>query len=214
MKRLCQLLLSLSLCAAPLAIGCSSAASSSDDPAMADGSDEELRSPATAFFEREPLSGTRVEALRRELTKASTGYAWVQNQGTVFGVEWQAPAAALDDGARASVVQAAFTFHLRNADASMKNRKYVSDLKAIAATDEALGAALDFVGLQPDDGDAATTAERAKLADALGAAARTKSLTVYTGSLHYQVDMYWENVLVVVDEENRQILFATGGYGT
>ncbi len=29
-----------------------------------------------------------------------------------------------------------------------------------------------------------------------------------------QVDMYWENALLVIDEKNHQILVVTGGYGT
>ena len=62
--------------------------------------------------------------------------------------------------------------------------------------------------------DAETDAKRAALEGALRDVARTRSITVMTARLTHQEDMLWEGALVVIDEDNRQILFATGGFGT
>ena len=198
---------SVAACAAP-------SAASGDDSAVADD-EAELRSVASGFFERSPLSDRAVEGLRRELARAGDGWVWVRNQGGSFAVQWESDRrAALSNSETTSLAQAAFAFHLRMADASMKNRRYLHRVETVAHDDASLGAALDAIGLSEDSPDAATASERAKLLSALRDAAARPGVTILRDSLDYQVDMYWEGALVVVDETHRQILFATGGYGT
>lgn len=198
---------SAAACAAP-------SAAPSDDSAVAND-DAELRSIASGFFERSPLSDRAVEGLRRELARADDGYAWVRNQGGSFAVQWESDRrAALSSSETTSLAQAAFAFHLRMADASMTGRRYLHRVETVAADDASLGAALDAIGLSEDSPDAATAAERAKLLSALRDAAARPGVTILRASLDYQPDMYWEGALVVVDPMHQQILFATGGYGT
>ncbi len=152
-----------------------------------------------------------MEALRREVLEAEDGYRFVRNQGSAFAMQWETrPAArALTDGERVAVAQAAFAFRTGS------RRALLRDVRVVDSTDASLGAALDAIGLDvtsPPDAD--TEAKRAELLDALRTAAKTRSITVLTATLAYQVDMFWEGALVVIDEENQQILFATGGYGT
>lgn len=193
--------------------GCSGPASSDDG--AAESSEDELRSVATTFFERSPLGGARMENLRREVGRADDGYAWTRNQGSSFAMQWETKQAGpLTDADRLALAQAAFTFHLRLGDPSARNRRYLGKLEVVEATDAALDAAVDHAGLSTSSGDASTLAERAKIVAALRAVAHTRSVTVLKGELHYQVDMYWENALVVLDEENHQLLVITGGYGT
>lgn len=184
---------------------CSSFAPS-EEPASVESAEGELRSVATGFFVRAPLSGRRLEAFRRALEDGDMGFAWVRNQGNVEGLQWEGPAReALTDVQRATLVRAAFAF---------RGRKGVRDLAPVATDDAALGAALDAIGLSESSPDDATLAEREKLFATLREVARTRTIHVLAATLHDQVDMYWEGALVVVDEENRQILIATGGYGT
>ena len=84
----------------------------------------------------------------------------------------------------------------------------------VAPTDAALDASVDHVGLSTSTLDTATLAARAKVLNALRSAARTRSVTVLTATLHHQPDMFWENALVVIDEGNHQLLVVTGGFGT
>jgi hypothetical protein len=217
MTRLCSLLALLVTAGLLAAVaGCSAPTSSSpDDIAGTASSEDELRSVATAFFEREPLGGARLETLRREASRADDGYAWTRNQGSVFAMQWETKqTGALGDADRLALAQAAFTFHLRLGDPSARNRRYLGKLEVVPATDAGLDAALDHVGLSASSGDASTLAERTKILSALRAAAHTRSVTLLKGELHYQVDMYWESALVVLDEENHQLLVVTGGYGT
>ena len=173
-------------------------------------SEDELRSVARSFFLREPLSGRRMEALRRDLLEADDGYRWVRNQGTAFAVQWETSSQrALTPSQRVAVAQAAFGFRAGS------RRALLRDVKVVDASDASLAASLDAIGLDtmsPADDD--TTAKRTEILDALRTVAKTRSITVLTAKLEYQVDMYWEGALVVIDEENEQILFATGGYGT
>lgn len=62
--------------------------------------------------------------------------------------------------------------------------------------------------------DPETEKARATLLASLRDAAKTSGITVHTAKLTHQVDMYWEGALVVIDEENEQMLIATGGFGT
>ena len=76
-----------------------------------------------------------------------------------------------------------------------------------------LGLALDGIGLMASTNDEATAEARGNLENALRAASQTPALTVFTGSLHHQVDVDWEGILVVVDDEHKQLLFARGAFG-
>ena len=193
--------------------GCAAETSTDSGAAPAASSEDELRSVATSFFERQPLSGAPLENLRRAVGHADDGYAWTRNQGTSFGMQWETKhTGALTDSDRTALAQAAFAFHVSSNGG--KSRKYLGKVAFVATTDAALDAAVDTVGLSTSEPDASTLAARAKIVKALGAAARAPSVTVLTGTLHYQVDMYWENALVVIDERNHQLLVVTGGYGT
>jgi hypothetical protein len=155
-----------------------------------------------------------MEALRREVLAADDGYVWVRNQGSAFAMQWElgshasTTTHALTDAERVAVAQAAFAFR------TSTRRALLRDVKVVAANDADLGAALDAIGLSTSSPDADTVAMRAEILEALQTAAKTRSITVLTATLHYQVDMYWEGALVVIDEDNQQVLFATGGYGT
>ncbi len=203
------LLISSSLSFGVAVAGC--AAESSEPAAAADA--EELRSSATAFFSRDPLTGRRTEALRRELLRADEE-TWIRTEGSAFGMQWESKSSGpLSAAARADLVQAAFTFHLREGDPSVTNRKHISKLSPVAPTAAALDKALDAVGFIEAAENVSTKAARSRLAEALGAAARTTGITIYSGSANVQVDVDWEGVLVVVDEPNKQLLFARGAYG-
>ena len=185
---------------------------SPEEDASASANEEELRAPRVTFFQRSPLSGKRMESFRAEVEGNLMGHAWTLNQGTVRGMQWETKDHAkltLDASSRSALVQSAFALAIGS-----RAKKPFSGLKVVDTTDEALGAALDLVGLTPSSASPDTEAERKKLDGLLRTLARTRSVTVLTGALHYQVDMYWENALVVVDEENEQILIVTGGYGT
>ena len=185
--------------------------------ASADGTapstESEVRSVASAFFRRAPLSGRRLEELRTQIEQAEElgSFRWVRNQGASRGVQWEArEARPLTARERTELAQAAFAF-----DGSASGERLLGDLTVVAADDgEALGRALDAIGLEGTMPDAETDAKRAALEGALRDVARTRSITVMTARLTHQEDMLWEGALVVIDEDNRQILFATGGFGT
>jgi len=191
-------------------LACSQKEDTTED--VVSSSEDELRSVARSFFLREPLSGRRMEALRRDVAEADDGYRWVRNQGSAFAMQWETTSAesdALSSSQRVAVAQAAFAFRTGS------RRALLRDVKVVDTSDASLGAALDAIGLDTmSPADADTTAKRTEILNALRTAAKTQSITVLTATLHYQVDMYWEGALVVIDEENKQILFATGGYGT
>lgn len=188
------------------------AQSSAEEGATPNATDDELRAPQVTFFQRSPLSGRRMESFRAEVEGNLMGHAWTLNQGTVRGMQWETKDRAkltLDATSRGALVQSAFASAIGS-----RAKKPFSDLKVVGTTDAELGAALDLVGLDPSSASPDTQAERKKLDGLLGSLARTRAITVFTGALHYQVDMVWENALVVVDEENEQLLVVTGGYGT
>jgi hypothetical protein len=155
----------------------------------------ELRS--VTFFERAPLSGRRLETFRGALAEHDMGHVWARNQGTVSGVQWEG---------RAKPTAAA----VARGGLSFLGRRGARDVKV--ATD--LESALDTIGLQESSPDPATAKARAELSAALRDIARTRGVTVFTASLHDAPDMYWENALIVVDEEHHQLVVATGGFGT
>jgi len=170
-----------------------------------ESTDSELTSVASSFFQRSPMSGRRLETFRRALEDGDMGHVWVRNQGTVTGVQYDVKASAqgkaLTDAQRASLVRAALSFLGRR---GARDVKLTTDLEG----------ALDTVGLEESSPDADTAKERAKILDALREIAKTRGVAVITASLHDAPDMYWENVLVVVDEANHQLVIATGGFGT
>lgn len=184
----------------------------SADEESASASDEEIRASQVTFFQRSPLSGRRMESFRTEVEGNLMGHAWTLNQGTVRGLQWETKdreKLTLDATSRGALVQGAFASAIGS-----RSKKLFSDLKVVGANDKELGEALDLVGLDPSSASPESEAERKKLDGLLGTLARTGSITVMTGALHYQVDMYWENALIVVDEDNEQILVVTGGFGT
>ena len=163
---------------------------------QAESTESELRS--VTFFQRSPMSGRRLETFRRVVDEGGMGHVWVQNQGTVTGVQWESRTTTPSSS---TVARGALSF---------LGRRGARDVKA--TTD--LEGALDTIGLQESSPDDGTRQERAKILDALRDIARTDGVTVYTASLHDAPDMYWENALIVVDAENRQVVVATGGFGT
>ena len=165
--------------------GCAASASAPGGSNEDDVTEEELRSAATSCSVREPLSGARLETLRREIGDAADGHAWTRNQGSVFAMQWETRrAAALGEADRVAIAQAAFTFHLRLGDPSVKNRRYLGQVSLVATTDAALYASVDHVGLSTSTPDADTHAARARVLDALRSAARTTSVTVLKATLH------------------------------
>ena len=207
MTKLRALTAAILLSSLPLSLsltGCSANPADSDSSENAESSDAELRSVASSFFQRTPLSGRRLETLRRTLDEGDMGHVWVRNQGTVTGVEWESRSrtnAALTDAQKTALVRAALSF---------LGRRGARDVAPITDPEKAL----DTIGLYESSPDADTAAERVKMLDALRDIARTRGVTVFTASLHDAPDMYWENALVVIDEENRQLVIATGGFGT
>jgi hypothetical protein len=165
------------------------------EPDAVESSDAELRS--LTFFQRSPMTGRRLETFRSVVHEGGTGHVWVQNQGTVAGLEWSSTSTSTS----MTIPRGALAF---------LGRRGARDLKV--TTD--LEGALDTIGLYESSPDGDTANERAKMLDALRDIARTRGVTVFTATLHDAPDMYWENALVVVDEENRQVVVATGGFGT
>lgn len=162
-----------------------------DEPS--DSTEPELRS--VTFFQRSPMFGRWLETFRRVVDEGGMGHVWVQNQGTVTGVQWETSTST------STMVRGALTF---------LGRRGARDVKA--TTD--LEGALDTIGLAESSPDVGTAKARAEMLDALRDIARTRGVTVFTATLHDAPDMYWENALIVVDEENRQLVVATGGFGT
>jgi hypothetical protein len=50
-----------------------------------EAADSELRS--VSFFQRSPMSGRRLETFRSVVDEGGMGHVWVQNQGTVTGLD-------------------------------------------------------------------------------------------------------------------------------
>jgi hypothetical protein len=195
-----------------LFLGACSSPGGATDPAPS-VSDDELRSVVRSFFIREPVSNPSVEALRKDLATFDAGYRWVRNQGGVVALQWESgEPAAMTARQREALVQAAFAFYVER-DTS-PNRRYLEDLSKSDATRGALDDALAKIGLTVDSPDAKTEAAHAALLDALYDVARVPAITVYTAKLTYEPDMYWEGAVLVIDEANKQVLIATGGYGT
>jgi hypothetical protein len=165
------------------------------EPDAVESTDAELRS--VSFFRRSPMTGRRLETFRSVVDEGGMGHVWVQNQGTVTGVQWDTTRST----SASTVARGALSF---------LGRRGARDLKA--TTD--LEGALDTIGLYESSPDADTAKERVRMLDALRDIARTRGVTVFTATLHDAPDMYWANALIVVDEENRQLVLATGGYGT
>lgn len=188
----------------------------SPDPQGASSSaGDALRSPfqATSFFTRAPVSDPHVEALRANIDRFNMGYVWGRNQGDVVAIQWETnDARPLTDEDRDAVAQAAFRFYIQQAATS--DRLYLEDLTKSATGEAAFGDALAKVGFQVSSSDPETEAALATLLGSLRDAASTPGVSIHTAALDYQVDMYWEGALVVIDEQNRQLVIATGGFGT
>ena len=202
MTKLRSLLAPLFISVAFAVTGC--AADTADTGENSESSDSELRSVASSFFTRAPMSGRRLEAFRRALEDGDMGFVWVRNQGTVTGVQWETRStsnAALTDAQRTALARAGLSY---------LGRRGARDVKPTADLEKAL----DTVGLYESSPDDASQKERAKMLDALRDIARTRGVTLFTATLHDAPDMYWENALIVVDEENEQLVVATGGFGT
>ena len=180
---------------AALLLSITACAADQTDAEPTESIDSELRS--VTFFQRSPMTGRRLETFRRVVDEGGMGHVWVQNQGTVTGVQWESKTTA----SATTVVRGALTF---------LGRRGARDLKPVTDLD----GALSTIGLDESSPDTETGKERARILDALRDIARTNGVTVYTASLHDAPDMYWENALIVVDEESRQVVVATGGFGT
>lgn len=177
---------------------CSTAACTADATQVepVEAADSELRS--VSFFQRSPMSGRRLETFRSVVDEGGMGHVWVQNQGTVTGLEWSS---TITGTSTSTIARGALAFLGRRG------------ARAVKATNDLEGA-LDTIGLQESSPDQGTRDERAKMLDALRDIARTRGVTVLTATLHDAPDMYWENALIVVDEEHHQLVVATGGFGT
>lgn len=174
--------------------GCS--AETAADETSAD--DAELR--GTSFYEKHPFAGARMQKLEDALGAIDDEGQFVRNYHRGTGVHWDGSAKATP-----ALVQAAYAWW--NAGDRPSSKKLARDL-AVATPAEAL----DSIGLEPDMQDAKTTAARAALEKTFTTLASTKGVTVYKATLPKE-DMYWHNLLVVVDEEQHEILFETGGFG-
>lgn len=201
------LLLVTTITIGAFATGCAS--DTSDDAAA---SEDDLRSIATSFYERTPLTGTRMEKMRRALEGDDNGM-FLRNYHLSGAIHWESSVRTPTDTDRANLVQAAFTFWQRQNDPASPNKKYARGLAPVAATSSDLAAALDSIGLTTVNSDDATsTAARAELDAALVQLAGTNGVHVFVATLP-KGDMYWYKLLAVVDEENHEILLETGGYG-
>jgi len=171
------------------AAGCS-AGTSADDPTSSD--DAELR--GTTFYEKHPFAGARMRGFENALGAIDEQGTFVRNYHRGTGVHW-------DGNTKASptLVLAAYKWWSQGESA----RNLVPATPADA---------LDNIGLVPDMQDAKTAAARAALEKTLTALVSTKRITLYKATLPKE-DMYWHNLLVVIDEDSHEILFETGGYG-
>ncbi|HEY8080072.1 MAG TPA: hypothetical protein VIF62_38340 [Labilithrix sp.] len=166
---------------------------------------EDLRS--NSFDLRQPFSGARMEKLRKALSTIDDEGSFVRNYHRSAGVHFQRSShAALTDAERAQLVSSAYTWWTHFEDPSAN--EHVRDL--VVQTDG--GKALDAIGLEVDVEDARSDAARAALEKTLATVAATRDVTVYTAVLPKE-DMSWHDLLAVVDEDEQEILFETGGYG-
>jgi len=179
-----------------LATGCAAETTTEEDT-----SSDELRS--VTFYEKHPFAGARMQKLEKALASIDDEGDFVRNYHRGTGIHFEG---RVTD--RAALVQAAYAWW--NAGDRPSAKKLARDLTEVKGKD--LGTALDNIGLEPDMQDAKTDAARASLEKTLSTLASTKGVSVYKATLPKE-DMYWHNLLVVVDEEQHEILFETGGFG-
>lgn len=185
----------------------------SDTTSGDSSSSDELRAVSPSFQSTTPLAGRRMETLRSALTSADQDGTFVRNSNNHYAIRWSTRRSGpLSASERTSLVKAAYTFAVHDADPSLTGAIAIRSLTALTSSSSDLSSALDAVGLGGDADDARTKNARAALEDKLAAAASLSDVSVYKGKLPGQ-GLDWQGVMAVVDQTNQEVLFEVGGFG-